>query len=196
MKHEETNDITTIMVEPTDERSSVVRLVSRQSKPVVVVLPENTAFRRPGDLLELKRMTSQRRTPVVLVIAGNERLRSWARRQGFSVFSSMETCAHALARTRITEPLYASGPLKLSEVAVQRSTPRNTEPIVSTYTKRTVSLAPRKRRQETLLLILVALLILGILGGVGFGYLLSIAHTAPGLISPASSLQFYHVGRI
>lgn len=184
MKHEETRDITTLLVEPTDERSSVVRQVGRvshQRKPVVVVLPENAAIRRPGDLLELKRVTSQWAAPMTLVILDNQRLRTWAHRQGFTVFSSTETCARALVRQRNTQPLHKTG-TPGSALALSTS-PRDTEPLAS---RQLFPLLIGTRWQETLLLVLLTLLILGILGGIGFGYLLSIAHTAPRLGSLTS----------
>jgi hypothetical protein len=100
MKQEEMNDISTILVEATDERAAVIKQISKQTKPVVIVLPEQAEqiFRQPGDFFELKRLKRERGLSITLVISGHERIRNMARRQGFQVYTSAETCARALAR--------------------------------------------------------------------------------------------------
>jgi hypothetical protein len=100
MKHEETNDVSTILIEATDERAAVIKQVSKQTKPVVIVLPEQAdqIFKQPGDFFELKRLKRERGLSITLVISGHERIRNMARRQGFQVYTSAETCARALAR--------------------------------------------------------------------------------------------------
>ena len=190
MKYDEASDVATILVEAADEKALVLRFLSLQHKPVVVVLPEDTLFRRPGDLLELMR-TGQRSThAVTLVIEGNERLRSWARRQGYTVFSSREACANALAQrpTRAAEfeaseptlPTVAAYPQQsVATLARQERIPieiRDTEPLRPTYDQRIARIA-HSRWQERLFLLLIVLCVLGILGGLGFGYLFTVAHT-------------------
>jgi hypothetical protein len=100
MKQEEMNDISTILVEATDERAAVIKQISKQTKPVVIVLPEQAEqiFRQPGDFFELKRLKRERGLSITLIISGHERIRNIARRQGFQVYTSAETCARALAR--------------------------------------------------------------------------------------------------
>ena len=103
MKQEEMSDIRTILIEATDERSEVmsqVGQVNRQGKPVIIVLPEQSSliFNQPGDFYELKRLKRERGLAISLVISGHERVRSMARRQGFQVFASTETCLRAMAR--------------------------------------------------------------------------------------------------
>lgn len=101
MRHEKLNDIITLVIESTDERASVMNwlyyhLGQQYQQPIVVVLPQDAVFRRPGDLRELQQVTAQHDARLVLVIEGNERLRLWARRHGFTVFSTVETCHRAL----------------------------------------------------------------------------------------------------
>jgi hypothetical protein len=100
MKQEEMSDISTILIEATDERSAVMDQVSKQTKPVIIVLPEQAdqIFRQPGDFFELKRIKRERGLSITLVISGHERIRNMARRQGFQVYTSAETCVRAMAR--------------------------------------------------------------------------------------------------
>ncbi len=195
MKHEETSDLAAILVEPMDDKMSVVRHVSKLQKPVVVVLSPHATLRRPGDLLELRRATSHLERPLMLVIEGNERLRTWAHRQGFAVFASPQTCAKALTRQRITQPLLDLQRESQSGIEMQgsgelRALPRNTEPLAVSRRQRVSTTPQQKRRSEWLLLLLIILLVLGILGGIGFGYLFSVAHTVPALRSPAAFSSF------
>ncbi len=60
---------------------------------------------------------------------------------------------------------------------------RKTEPLILKDGPTAARLRQR-RRQDTFLLLLVALLILGILGGIGFGYLLTLAHYVPQALLP------------
>ena len=183
MKHEEMSDISTILVEPTDERPSVVRRVSTQKKPVVIVLPENAnrVFQRPGDFGELKRLKQRLGTSITLVIQGNDRLKVWARRQGLTVYPSTEALAHSLSQ-RDTEPLHlrslaAVGTLNTEQVGTSTRRRRSliTEPLDARQQQAILQSAKPKDR---MMLILVALLLLGILGGIGFGYLLALSHPA------------------
>ncbi len=260
MKQETTNDITIIGVEPGDERAQILAsLAQRVGQRIIVVLPDDAVFHRPGDLRELKQAASSVGVDLTLVIASNERLRLWARAQGFAVFSSLETCArfqsstHALSTlpktsgqfkvpgvpiarqtARITEPLYArSGrdgelvqsnipfgstyanvqpqsqavdvqfvdvqltdtPVDIQLIDVQKALDKqiaeekaqdclaqplsllSNASVSLTETQPAPVLLTRTIWHDRLLFILVALLALGIVGGLGFGYLLSLAHT-------------------
>ncbi|GCF11276.1 hypothetical protein [Dictyobacter arantiisoli] len=316
MKHEDFNNIITLEVESTDERTTVLNwlyynLGPQEPQSIIVVLPQDAVFRRPGDLRELQQVITDQNAQLVLVIEGNERLRLWARRHGFTVFSTVETCHKALfqtggiqsPRTQRTEwqaqpefmTVQEQSPVasftgswstysypvesalgetyrsKWTEIAVANSrrtsgqlrqpesfemmdvqasidtqntlslmTPRITEPLgdvpthgfvrhearatvavldkpaapfssnlefslseLDTFVPRHDESAPvmdeaststltkhfHHIRQDKLLLILVVLVLLGILGGVGFGYLLEIARTAPINSAPVSLLH-------
>jgi hypothetical protein len=104
MRYEERNNQHILVVEPDDERGTVLywlqqwqQRYSRKSVQIIVVVPQDAVIRRPGDLRELQQAVGQREwgIPLVLVIEGNERLRLWARRQGFSVYATLETCLRA-----------------------------------------------------------------------------------------------------
>lgn len=195
MKHEEMSDISTILVEPTDEQSSVVRRVSTQNKPVVIVLPENASsvFQHPGDFAKLKRLKQYLGTSITLVIQGNDRLKVWARRQGLTVYPSIETLAYELSE-RDTEPLHLSSLATVDKLKTHQVGP-------STRRRRSLITQPlavqqaaerSMRSKERMLLILIALLILGILGGIGFGYLLTLSHATG--IFPSQTYIVWWVG--
>jgi hypothetical protein len=100
MKQEEMSDMCTILVEEQDRCVEVMEQVRKQHKPVVIVVPERASqvFQRPEDFHDLKRVKRESGIPVTLILPGHERIRNWARRQGFTVYASSETCAKALAR--------------------------------------------------------------------------------------------------
>ncbi len=192
MKHEEMSDISTILVEPTDEKSSVVRHVSMQKKPVVIVLPENASrvFQHPGDFGELRRIKRYLGTPITLVIQRNDRLRVLARRHGLPVYSSTEALARTLAPQDTEplklQPLAATGKLKpqsAGSFARRRRSPI-TEPLAQSIQRvRPGTAQPRLGKRDTILFVLLLFLLLGILGGIGFGYLLAMTHSTPALLS-------------
>ena len=118
MKHEKKDTMIILFVEPTDERARVIRwLVQLQAQqtPIVVVLPQDAVFRRPGDLRELQQAIVPGNLQLILVIEGNERLRLWARHQGFTVFSATETCFKALSQWGKSLP-----PLERSDLDVTK----------------------------------------------------------------------------
>jgi hypothetical protein len=100
MKQEEMSDMCTILVEGQDRRAEVMDQVRKQHKPVVIVVPEyaSQVFQCPEDFQDLKRVKRECGIPITLVLPGHERTRNWARRQGFTVYASSETCARMLAR--------------------------------------------------------------------------------------------------
>src|SRR5579859_5849781 len=131
MKYDELSDISTILIEPGDEKATVLDHVSIQSKPVVVVLPDhaNRVFQQPADFGELRRIRRQAGTSIMLVITGSERLRQWARRHGFPVYTSTEACGRALARRdRMQSGRSASGQLTGFACRTTRKL-LNTEPL-------------------------------------------------------------------
>jgi hypothetical protein len=112
MKHQDLNNIFTLEVEATDERSIVLdwlfyNVGQYDQQPLIIVLPSDAVFRRPGDLRELQQVTASQNAQLILVIEGNERLRLWARRHGFTVYSTIETCQKALAQPGEFQPLHA-----------------------------------------------------------------------------------------
>lgn len=252
----ERSDITIIVVEPGDERAQILASL-KAGQRTIVVLPDDAVFHRPGDLRELKQAASHAHVELILVIANNERLRLWARAQGFTVFSSLETCARSQSfpkasgqfkvpgvpmvrqSFRITEPLYArpvaprvpagdpaqSGipyahgyaqdrvqaytqavdvqfadvqltdtPVDIQlidvqkaldkQIAEEKAQDRLSQPLSLlsnaplTEPEATPLIRERAIWHDRLLFILVALLALGIMGGLSFGYLLSLAHSA------------------
>ena len=258
----ERSDTTIIVVEPGDERAQILASLTA-GRRTIVVLPDDAVFHRPGDLRELKQAASNAHVELTLIIANNERLRLWARAQGFAVFSSLETCARsqslpknsgqfkvpgvpiARARSRITEPLYARSvaprvpavdpaqssipyahayaqdrvqayaqavdvqfadvqltdtPVDIQlidvqkaldkQIAEEKAQDRLSQPLSLLSNAPHAPHAPltepgaapliRERAiwHDRLLFILVALLALGIMGGLSFGYLLSLAHSA------------------
>ena len=262
MRQETTSEISDaiiIVVEPGDERAQILASLAADQR-TIVVLPDDAVFHRPGDLRELKQAASHSHVELTLIIANNERLRLWARAQGFTVFSSLETCARsqslpknsgqfkvpgvpiARAHSRITEPLYArpvapriltSDPAQSDipyaygymqdrvqahtqavdvqfadvqltdtpvdiqlidvqkaldkQIAEEKAQDRLSQPLSLLSNAPNAPLtepeaAPLIRERaiwhDRLLFILVALLALGIMGGLSFGYLLSLAHSA------------------
>ncbi|GCE11520.1 hypothetical protein [Tengunoibacter tsumagoiensis] len=193
MQYEVNQTRAAVLVEPGDEKGDIVRWLARQRKPVVMILPEQDTIRRPGDLLELRRISAQQQNTLNLVISSNERLRQWARRQGFNVFSSLEACSRATQRD--TEPLaytqhelipsmkLASGSLKHRVELTKNTTARRRSGDLSAQLREQKE---HERRQSRLLWFLIALLALGILGGIGFGYLMTVAeagHVTPVVFS-------------
>jgi len=105
MRYEEHHNTPVLVVEPDDERVVVLNWLGlyatrwqQQRGPIVVVVPQDAVFRRPGDLRELQQIVGgqhENGSMLILVIEGNERLRLWARRQGFNVYATLETCLKA-----------------------------------------------------------------------------------------------------
>ncbi len=289
MRQDAINDTMVIVVEPGDERSYVLTVLTQLAgRRVIVALPNDAVFRRPGDLRELKQVASHAEIELILVIAHNESLRLWARRQGFTVFSSVETSTRAQQPTRlslaarsllteelvdietndhsgsndnelqiedvleetypqppivfpkdqfkvpgaplvrhaapVTEPLYRQPTAPLNDtfalsqynimdtpadvqlVDVQKALYKQIEEEkAQDYLSQPFSLLPEEQPLTTVdlpaqptqgathsiwpdrfLFVLVALFVLGIMGGIGFSYLLSLAHSVPAIISPAS----------
>ena len=306
MKQETTNDSIIIVVEPGDERTSILAtLAGLANQRIIVALPDDAVFHRPGDLRELGQAAAQANVELTLVIASNERLRLWARAQGFTVFSSLEICARSQSSSAVLPSVLSkssesfvssafpksSGQFKVPGIPIARQTPRVTEPLYARpvaprvpdlaselaqsgvpsesmhmYTGHTqavdarfadvqltntpvdiqlidvqkalhkqiaeekaqdrlsqpfsllsnapvlpvgteietqpgpVDLSTLPNRESTrtlwhdrLLFILVALLVLGIMGGLSFGYLLSLAHIASAPLLPASLSVAYQV---
>ena len=131
MKHQHLHDIFTLEVEASDERSNILdwlfyNVGQYDQQPLIIVLPSDAVFRRPGDLRELQQVTASQNVPLLLVIEGNERLRLWARRHGFTVYSTLETYQKALARPGEFQPLQSGWQTKS-----EAWTPREQSPVGS-----------------------------------------------------------------
>ncbi len=126
----EIKDSIAITVEAGDERAQILTtLVQLAGRRVIVVLPGDAVFHRPGDLREVEQAAASANVELVLVIAGNERLRLWARAQGFKVFSSIEMCARSQSSSASSALTGTSGQFKAPGVAAARQIPRVTEPL-------------------------------------------------------------------
>jgi hypothetical protein len=104
MRYEERSNKPILVVEPDDERTVVLNWLGlyssrlQQRGPIVVVVPQDAVFRRPGDLRELQQTIAGQyanKNMLILVLEGNERLRLWARQQGFNAYATLETCLKA-----------------------------------------------------------------------------------------------------
>ena len=119
MKRSDTGDFCVLYLEVGDDRTGLFNTVSEQKKPVVLMLAEHTrVFQRPEDFTALKHVKRQLDKPVVFVIPDSERMTQMAARNGFPVYTSMDTLSDALmvgqlsrqrVLTRTTAPL-GSGP--------------------------------------------------------------------------------------
>ncbi|MBE3558574.1 MAG: hypothetical protein IMW89_05030 [Ktedonobacteraceae bacterium] len=213
MKCDEMRDMCAILVEASDDRADVIGEVSRRRKPVVIIAQESAShlFQQPGDFAALRYLKQSRGIPITLVLMGSEQMRNYARRQGFTVYASQETCARALARR---DRLYAvrshvvDARVEGAEEGFSRGDPcpvslcrpgsterghpahkvyesagecyeeRMTGPLVEDERGQKVQEVRRQRGRnhvDAFLLVLVLLVVAGILGGIGFGYLLAMA---------------------
>ena len=96
--------------------------------------------------------------------------------------SAMTSLEPSVSGLRTTDALQRH-PARQERVAVTRK--NETEPLILRDGPTATRIELRKR-QDTFMLILVILLILGILGGVGFGYLLTLVNHVPQAVSPAA----------
>ncbi len=140
MKCNNAGDFCMLYVEPTDERTVLLEFISKQKKPVVIMLPAQSrlkVFQHPDDYSDLKHVKRQLDLPIVFVVSGNEHMRQLAWRNGFPAYISIDALADSLSK----------GQLALSR---QRTLARNTVPLSpstpgterSFSPRRTVPLAP------------------------------------------------------
>jgi hypothetical protein len=150
----------TIIVLKQDDNTMTLlkRLGASYQQRIMLIVPEAAThvFRGVDDFRALRRVTRERSTTVMLVLCGRERLRIWARRLGFQVYASPRVALRVLERKQsrrfsVVLPQRAMSPLPPSAVARRRGA-----------------------GDAHLALWLTVLLVLGILGGVVFGYLLSV----------------------
>lgn len=179
MKLEKTGSSSIIQVEPTDDCDSVIRLVRTQSKQVVIVLPEHiAAFRSPADFRELQRLKRVFQAQITLVIAGSVSFRVLAHRYGLSVYPSLDALFATtpgqtpvyLSDGRAAPPAVLSRPCPLPADHITQGQPAGLPPNVSSSS--TSHRRERKGSASPALDALLALLLLGFLGGVILGMLL------------------------
>ena len=197
MKTKDAGDFCILYVEPADEKAALHEFISEQKKPVVIMLPAHSrskVFLRPDDFGDLKHVKRKLDLPIVFVMAGNERLRQIASRNGFPAYASIDALADSLSQghlslsrqrtlARKTIPLSSPAPeqfisdLKAIPLAptppsFQQSIPK-TEPAAQSVPKSVSSpqLSPvaGKRRVRLLLVsLLVSLLLLSTAGVVAY----------------------------
>jgi hypothetical protein len=149
-----------------DTMEDVLKQIQGQRGRLIIVVPLYTkVFLCREDFQVLKRLEREQRMTITLVLYGRKRLRTWARNQGFRVYASTRVCMRTLERRLSRQASLSFSPL-LSPSNPLHSV--ETEPL-------TLSFTVKKLCQEDIrfILILTLLLLLGILGGIGFGYLLS-----------------------
>jgi hypothetical protein len=135
MKRNDNGDFCILYVEAGDDRETLVQTISRQKKPVVIMLGEQSrVFLRPEDFADLKHIKRQLDISMVFVIPGSERLAQIASRNGFPVYASMDALASALAvgqmaRQRILAR--TTGPLGSPAAAPDYLMPKKTVPLFS-----------------------------------------------------------------
>ncbi|MBV9688364.1 MAG: hypothetical protein JO202_01505 [Ktedonobacteraceae bacterium] len=98
MKRDDAGEFCILYVEPTDDRATLFNAIGEQKKPVVLMMAEQAqVLQRPEDFSALKHVKRQLDIPVAFVIPRSERLTMLAGRNGFTVYSSMDAVANALA---------------------------------------------------------------------------------------------------
>ena len=93
MKSNDAGDFYMLYVEPADEKTALLELISEQKKPVVIMLPAQSrlkVFQHPDDYGDLKHVKRQLDLPIVFVVSGNEHLRQLAWRNGFPAYISID----------------------------------------------------------------------------------------------------------
>lgn len=89
-----------IHVSPSDERQSVVNAITAQDQKgrdqIVLVLPaQNKAFKNAVDFTGLRQMASELEGSIVLVAPARSKLASMARKEGFTVYPTLEDLTSA-----------------------------------------------------------------------------------------------------
>lgn len=98
MKKNEAGDFAVIYVEPGDERTDLIQVISGQKKPVILMLSELArTFQRPDDFATLKHVKRQLDLSIIFVIPNSSHLSQLAARNGFPVYLSMDTLTDALS---------------------------------------------------------------------------------------------------
>ncbi|HEX4204926.1 MAG TPA: hypothetical protein VHZ51_12165 [Ktedonobacteraceae bacterium] len=115
MKKNETGDFCVLYMESSDTMATLLHAIGGEHKPLVIILSERVGmFLRPEDFATLKHIKRQLDLPIIFVIPTSEHLTQLASRNGFPVYASMDTLAHALASghlahqhtfNRVTAPL-------------------------------------------------------------------------------------------
>jgi hypothetical protein len=138
MKCNNAGDFCMLYVEPTDERTVLLEFISKQKKPVVIMLPAQSrlkVFQHPDDYSDLKHVKRQLDLPIVFVVSGNEHMRQLAWRNGFPAYISIDALADSLSKgqlalSRQRTLARKTVPLSLSTPGTERSfSPRRTVPL-------------------------------------------------------------------
>ena len=106
MKLNENGDFCLLYVEPADEKQRLFEVISVQSKPVVLMLPQvagqprSRLFQRPEDFNDLKHVRRQSGLPITFLTANSSLLAQMAARHGFTSYASIDALAEALTHGR------------------------------------------------------------------------------------------------
>src|SRR5579885_2990195 len=89
-----------IHVSPNDDRQSVVNAITSQDQKgrdqIVLELPaQNKSFKNAVDFEGLHQMASELEAAVVLVLPGRSKIANLARKEGFTVYPSLDELASA-----------------------------------------------------------------------------------------------------
>jgi hypothetical protein len=140
MKSNDAGDFYMLYVEPADEKTALLELISEQKKPVVILLPAQSrlkVFQHPDDYGDLKHVKRQLDLPIVFVVSGNEHLRQLAWRNGFPAYIAIDALADSLTKGQLA--LSRQRTLARKTVPLKPPTPADERNV---STRRTVPLAP------------------------------------------------------
>jgi hypothetical protein len=146
MKQNENGGFCVLYVEPTDDRATVLQVISGQKKPVVILLAEQArAFQRPEDFTMLKHLRRQLDVSIVFVIPHGGHLVQLAGRNGFPVYLSMDALADALATGQAGRSRSLARSAGSSEASERPFVSKKTIPLSETIVA--VPVSPRKTRK-------------------------------------------------
>ena len=214
MKYNDAGDFCILYVEPPDERAVLLEFISKQKKPVVIMLPVQSrlkVFQHPDDFGNLKHVKRQLDLPVVFVVSGNEHLRKLAWRNGFPAYVSIDALSDSLSKgqlafsrqrtlARKTVPLIPPPPGTERSSPTRRTVPLDPiPPLVQQSAPKAVSspqlprvpAAGSRRRGFPAVLVLMSLLLLG-----GTGVISYLWYTHLTMLVPAAAPVSHIVGRV
>ena len=142
MKHNDAGDFCILYIEPADEKAELFALISTQTKPVVLMLADQTrVLQRPEDFMELKHVKRHIAVPIVFVATHSERLQHLATRSGFPVYPSMDALAESLLKGQRTRQL-SKATIQLDPIRTADLQPK-TQPLqAAQFTQATQSTQP------------------------------------------------------
>ncbi len=119
MKRTDTEEFCVLSIEPNDDKTLLVQQITRQRKPIVILLTEQgRMFQRPEDFADLKHMKRELNLTIMFIIAQSERLAQLAGRHGFPVYPALEMLSDAFLMGQLTR-----------QRALQAATGRTTTPL-------------------------------------------------------------------